>query len=76
MAESVAGESLVLLPESEARTRLGARARSFRVLRPPYPALGCGALRVLRVAFADDGDADLIAGYESYVRLDASAGAR
>ena len=44
---------LVLLPWVEARHRLGARAHTLRVLTPPYPAIGGGALRVLRVR--DDG---------------------
>jgi hypothetical protein len=60
--------SLVLLPECEARERLAGQALSFTVLRPPYPALGCGALRVLRV-LEDAGTTRLVAGYERYERL-------
>ena len=60
---------LILLPEAEARRASTGRALSFAVLAPPYPALGVGALRVLRIA-AREGAADLVAGYESYIRLD------
>jgi hypothetical protein len=40
---------LVLMPWVEARRRLGAREHALRVLTPPYPAIGGGELRVLRV---------------------------
>jgi hypothetical protein len=59
---------LVLLPWLEARRRLGERAHALHVLAPPYPAIGCGELRVLRVR--DDGTAplDVLCGYERYRR--------
>ncbi len=59
---------LVLMPWLEARRRLDARAHALRVLTPPYPAIGCGELRVLRVR--EDGDAplDVLCGYERYRR--------
>jgi hypothetical protein len=59
---------LVLLPWIEARRRLGSRAHVLRVLTPPYPAIGGGELRVLRVR--DDGIAplDVVCGYERYRR--------
>jgi hypothetical protein len=40
-------------------------------LRPPFPALGVGVLRVLRVR--DVGEAtELVAGYERYERVPAA----
>jgi hypothetical protein len=44
----------------------------MRMLTPPYPALGLGALRCLRVkppVGAGDGAWELIAGYDGYERL-------
>jgi hypothetical protein len=64
------GPSLVLLPECEARAQLAGRTLSFQLLRPPFPALGCGALRVLRVR-EEAGTTQLVAGYERYERLPA-----
>ena len=53
----------------EARAIVGARAVRLRMLLPPYPALGCGALRALR--FSESGEwIEIVAGYESYERLD------
>ena len=46
---------LVLMPWIEARRRLGSREHRLRVLTPPYPALGGGELRVLRVRLAGRG---------------------
>lgn len=59
---------LVLMPWREARRKLDARAHALRVLTPPYPAIGCGELRVLRVR--DDGSPalDVVCGYERYRR--------
>ncbi len=66
----------------EARALLGAdlsdsRVVRFSVLTPVYPSLGCGKLRVLRVRpLPAGGDAagseviEVIAGYESYERLE------
>jgi len=59
---------LVLLPWVEARHRLGARAHTLRVLTPPYPAIGGGALRVLRVRDDGAGPLDVLCGYERYRR--------
>jgi hypothetical protein len=60
--------SVTLLPEPDARASLGTRPMRLRVLRPPYPALGVGVLRVIRVR--DDGEiAEITAGYDRYERL-------
>ena len=60
----------------EARRALGA-AIAFSLLRPVYPALGCGKLRVLRVTPSKEDASDqptpaleIVAGYESYERID------
>jgi len=61
--------ALTLLPEPEARRLLADRRLRLRVVTPPYPALGIGTLRVLRVR--EDGDGtDVTAGYERYERLE------
>jgi hypothetical protein len=65
---------LALLDYVEARRLLGHIA-SFCLLRPVYPSLGCGKLRVLRIrpaggAGADERGLEVIAGYESYERID------
>ena len=65
-------EDLALLPWVQARVLLGDRALRFRVLAPPYPALGLGALRALRVSALSgehDGAWELVAGYERYERI-------
>jgi hypothetical protein len=59
---------LVLMPWIEARRRLGARAHELRVLAPPYPAIGGGELRVLRVREDGPGPLDVVCGYERYRR--------
>ena len=56
---------LVLLREIEARAALGDRSVYERILQPPYPALGLGRLRVLRVMQRDDW-VELVCGYEGY----------
>jgi len=61
--------ALVMLPEVEARALLGDRRLAFRLLRPPYPALGLGTLRVLRVCDGD-GVTQVVAGYDGYERLE------
>ena len=61
----------MLLAESEARRALGARPIAFRLLAPPYPALGVGALRVLRVVERGR-QVELVAGYERYERVEPS----
>ena len=58
---------LVLLPWVEARRRLGAREQRLRMLTPPYPAVGEGTLRVLRVR-DDGGPLEIVFGYERYRR--------
>ena len=60
--------SLVLLPEIEARATLAGRTLSWRLLRPPYPALGVGSLRVLRIVPCGD-VTEIVAGYDRYERL-------
>jgi hypothetical protein len=60
--------ALTLLPEVRVRELLRDRKLTFRLLVPPYPALGLGVLRVLRVA-ERDGSTELVAGYEGYERL-------
>ncbi len=59
---------LVLLPWIEARRRLGARTYALRVLTPPYPAIGGGTLRVLRVREVEGEPLDVMCGYERYRR--------
>jgi hypothetical protein len=60
---------LALLPDVEVRRLLAGRDLTFRLLAPPFPALGAGVLRVLRVA--DRGaSTEIVAGYERYERLD------
>ena len=61
-------QPLALLPEVEARRLLAGRDLIFRLLAPPFPALGAGALRVLRVA-ERGARTEIVAGYERYERL-------
>ncbi|MBC5799682.1 MAG: hypothetical protein GIX03_02645 [Candidatus Eremiobacteraeota bacterium] len=61
--------ALVLLPEPEARALLRERPIVWRLLRPPYPALGEGVLRALRVS-EREGITELTVGYERYARLE------
>ncbi len=68
MDNSSPGPVLTLLPEVEARALLAGRELSLRVLRPPYPALGLGVLRVLRVSERGE-RTEIVAGYEGYERL-------
>ena len=60
---------LALLDYVEAR-RLLADIATFCVLRPVYPSLGCGKLRVLRIRPSSTQGLEVIAGYESYERID------
>ncbi len=65
-------DDLTLLPWVEALRELGDRSVRFRVLSPPYAALGVGLLRALRVrAFVGehDGAWELVAGYDGYERI-------
>ena len=61
-----------MLPWLQARRALGDRPLRFRVLTPPYPAIGVGTLRALRVVAlsgAHDGAWELLAGYDGYERI-------
>jgi hypothetical protein len=59
---------LVLVPEVEARALLSGRNIALRMLLPPYPAIGLGKLRVLRVK--ERGDVtELLCSYEGYERI-------
>jgi hypothetical protein len=60
---------LVLLPWSAARRLLGEQPLAFRLLGPPYPAVGGGTLRVLRVRPRDGAPLEVLCGYERYRRL-------
>lgn len=60
--------TLALMPEVDARRCLASAVLRLRILRPPYPALGVGVLRVLRVRDAAD-RTEIVAGYEAYERL-------
>ncbi len=62
------GDDLTLQPESVVRRVLGDLPVTLRVIRPPYPALGVGALRVLRMRDVD-GALAIDAGYDNYERL-------
>jgi len=62
-------ETLTMLPEVEARRLLAGVPLTLDVLRPPYPALGVGTLRVLRVREIPAAPLELIAGYDNYERL-------
>lgn len=65
---SLESESLALMPLVDARARLGAADVRLRLLRPAFPALGLGTLRVLR-ARERDGVTEIVAGYDGYARL-------
>jgi hypothetical protein len=70
MEDPALARPLALLPEVEVRRLLAGRDLAFRLLAPPFPALGLGTLRVLRVA-ERGARTELVAGYERYERLDA-----
>ncbi|PZR56021.1 MAG: hypothetical protein DLM50_09380 [Candidatus Meridianibacter frigidus] len=59
---------LILADYLAARAQL--RDMRFSVLHPVYPSLGCGKLRVLRVRQEADGPCEVLAGYESYERIE------
>jgi hypothetical protein len=67
LREAAEPDSLTLLPEVDVRRALAGRILTFTLLAPPYPAIGVGALRVLRIV-EREGAADVIAGYERYER--------
>jgi len=65
-------EDVVMLPWREALEMLGDRPLRFRVLSPPYAAMGVGVLRALRVRALGgehDGAWELVAGYDGYERI-------
>ena len=65
-------EDVAMLPYREALRVLGDRSVRFRVLSPPYDAVGVGVLRALRVralAGEHDGAWELVAGYDGYERI-------
>lgn len=59
---------LVLVTEVEARRALAGQTVRERLLLPPYPALGIGRLRVLRIRDAGE-VTEMLCGYEGYERL-------
>ena len=64
-------EDLVMMPWTQARAQLSAHPLRLRMLTPPYPALGVGALRLLRIAVLSgehDGAYELTCGYDGYER--------
>ncbi len=64
-------EDLVMMPWTQARSALAGRALRLRLVTPPYPAVGVGELRLLRVAVlggAHDGAYELTCGYDGYER--------
>ncbi len=69
---SPSSDDLVFLPWVRARAALSGKTLRFRVVTPPYPAIGVGTLRALRVralAGEDDGAWELLAGYDGYERI-------
>jgi hypothetical protein len=63
---------LIMLPWTSARAALADRVVRLRVLTPPYPALGVGTLRCLRIVPLQgrhDGAWELTVGYDRYERL-------
>lgn len=68
----MSSEDVVMMPWVAARRALGDRPLRFRLLTPPYAALGVGTLRALRLeplAGEHDGAWELVAGYDRYERL-------
>jgi|HubBroStandDraft_5_1064220.scaffolds.fasta_scaffold201871_2 hypothetical protein len=63
------GLALTLLADVRASGLLGTRPIALTLLHPPYPALGVGALRVLRVSDGQD-TTDVVASYERYERIE------
>jgi hypothetical protein len=59
-----------LLPWLDARAILGDRPLRMRVLTPPYPAVGIGTLRCLRLQAPSESEAwELVLGYDGYERI-------
>ena len=68
----VTSEDVAMLPWVAARRVLSDRPLRFRVLLPPYAAVGTGTLRALRVTALTgehDGAWELLAGYDGYERI-------
>ena len=60
---------LVLTPEPLARAALAGRTLSLRLLTPPYPALGLGTLRLVRLQ--ERGEVtEMLCSYEGYTRIE------
>lgn len=64
-------DDLVLAQEVEARAALAERKLVLRMLLPPYPAVGLGRLRVIRVRDVSE-KTELLCTYEGYERLGAA----
>lgn len=68
---------LIMMPEVEARRVLNATGKplTLTILRPVFPALGNGTLRVLRIRplrqaeVEEDSELEVVAGYDSYERI-------
>jgi hypothetical protein len=60
---------VVLAPFHEARAAFGAARIALRMLVPPWPALGVGSLRILRVRDCGEAGIDVTVGYDTYERL-------
>lgn len=61
-------DELPMMALVDARARLGKQPIRLRLLLPPFPAMGCGVLRALRVC-ERNGFLEIVAGYESYEKL-------
>lgn len=62
-------EEFAMLPETVARRALADHPLALRVLRPPYPALGLGVLRVLRIKETPGERLEITAGYDGYEKI-------
>jgi hypothetical protein len=69
VSESSPEPAFGLLPEVEARALLARANLRFRLLRPPFAAIGTGTLRALRIAEIE-GVTEIVAGYDGYERID------
>jgi hypothetical protein len=61
-------QELLLVPYTRAFELLKGRVITLSVITPPYPALGCGTLRVVRVT-EEDNVVHLEATYDDFERL-------
>ena len=62
-----AHDDLINLPYATALERLRGRDVYLRVLAPPFPGIGVGTLRVVRVE-EKDGGIELVVTYDDYER--------